>query len=484
MEKYGPKPTQPHTLLSEPEEHAETVLNDSAVQNTQQSSVAVQDDSEDLHWTLAVRERFDDLGEIGRGGMGSVRRVRDRVILRHSAMKILDYVDGDEGASARFMEEARITGQLDHPNIVPIYDVGVDDEGRPTFFTMKLVRGSTLTEVLAAQLEEDNPALGLERIVGILLKVCDAISFAHSRGVVHRDLKPDNIMVGSYGQVYVMDWGIAKVLGKEDSEKHRGMDDQVVDVGRSLALSEERGRVIGTVAYMAPEQARGDTDEIDERTDVFGLGAILYQALTGFPPFRGSYFHVLNNAREGIIENPERAAPDRQIPPGLAAIAMRALAKSREDRYQSVEAMKADMEGLMRGGGWFPTRIYDRGQLIVREGESSDAAYIIVEGVCSAFKVVDGVEKELRQMGPGEVFGETGVFTRQPRTASVRATSTVKVKVVTQESLDRELHRNHWMGAFVRALAERFIEVDRRYTEVSSSAGSLFPSKPGSSTEG
>src|SRR5690606_2696574 len=216
--------------------------------------------------------------------------------------------------------------------------------GTPRFFTMKLVRGHTLTELLNEGSKSSLERTRLERVISVLIKVCDAVAFAHSRGVVHRDLKPDNIMVGTYGQVYVMDWGIARIMPAASDVESEGARPVVVSGRNPEEIADEEGQVIGTIAYMSPEQALGDVHRIDQRTDVFGLGAVLYQVLTGGPPHQGDRsFQVLTKARQGVIPRPEEVAGDREVPPQLAQIAMRALAARQEERYQTVAAFKSEL---------------------------------------------------------------------------------------------------------------------------------------------
>ncbi len=411
-------------------------------------------------------QRFDDQGEIARGGMSSVRKVFDRLVLREVAMKVLDPSRSFDEL-ARFIEEAQITGQLDHPNIVPIHDLELDDKGLPTRFTMKLVRGHTLHAVLAEYGDRELRADELEMLLGVFLKVCDAVAFAHSRGVIHRDLKPSNIMIGSHGQVYVMDWGIAMLRQGQRPSQHAQAAPVIVGSGETLP--EAAGTLSGTPAYMAPEQARGRIVDIDERTDVYGLGGILYQLLTRRPPHDGAHAQDdLRLAREGRVPLPSDVVSDRPLPPFLARIAMKALANDPAERYASVGELKHDVESFLRGGGWFTQKRWTAGTLIVREGDHADAAYIITSGQCELFKTVDGQRRFVKLLGPGEVFGETAIFGSTTRTATVLARSEVTALVVTRDALERELDRSHWLRSFVEALAERFVEADRKLTSLTS----------------
>jgi serine/threonine-protein kinase len=312
---------------------------------------------------------------------------------------------------------------------------------------MKLVEGRSLADILAESPVPPVAGLQLERLLQVFLKVCDAVAFAHSRGVIHRDLTPANVMVGSYGQVYVMDWGLAVLRG--DPGGH---------AGRAAVC-----RACGTLAYMSTEQALGARGEVCPVVVVFALGGILYHILTLHPPWQGATpLDVLAHARRGAVPMPTAAPADVVLPAGLCRIAMKALAPAPADRYPSVETLRADVEAFLRGGGWFDVATFPRGALILREGEPGVTAYIVVSGSCEIYRCVDGKKTRLRTVGPGEVFGEVAFFTESQRTATVEATSDVSVLVVTQAALERELEQSSWMRAFVRAAVERFAELDRR----------------------
>src|SRR5262245_46227494 len=231
-------------------------------------------------------DRYQLFGEIARGGMGAILRGRDVDLGRDLAVKVLLEKHAHRPEVARrFLEEAQIAGQLQHPGVVPVYDIGRFGE-RP-FFTMKLVKGQTLAALLAERAE---PAQDRPRLLGDFLKVAQAVAYAHAKGVIHRDLKPANIMVGAFGEVQVMDWGLAKVLaegGLADEERasreHQPEEGTLIRTARSTGsgpgTETEAGSLLGTPAYMPPEQANGDVAHLDRRCDVFGLGAILCEVL-------------------------------------------------------------------------------------------------------------------------------------------------------------------------------------------------------------
>ncbi len=405
---------------------------------------------------LVTGEKFEE------GGMSLLMEAVDTNLLRRIAMKIMrDEKIKDEYELSRMVVEAQITAQLDHPNIIPIYELGIDKKDR-LFFTMKKVRGKALYELinekeLSARTDKD-----IFRLIQIMLKVCDAVSYAHSKGVIHRDLKPDNIMVGDFGQVYLMDWGIALLKG-EKGEAVTGMDLPEVKKRKQYRIREEvQGNIFGTPCYMSPEQARGDLKDIDERSDVFSLGAILYEILTGTHPIPGDTLRdMVINARICEIQPPDQKV-DFPLPLGLVRITMKAMSRNPADRYQSVEELKNELEDFLEGSDRFPGRTYGPGALILREGDIGHEAYIIRSGKCRAFKTINGEKIELRIMGIGEVFGETAILTDKPRSASVEAVDNVTVAVVKGHYFEEELQTGSWLGPFIRALAERFREADQR----------------------
>jgi eukaryotic-like serine/threonine-protein kinase len=246
--------------------------------------------------------RYELFEELGRGGMGAVLRGRDPDLDRDLAVKVLlpgraDILE----VRRRFVEEARIGGRLQHPGVVPVHELGCDANGSP-FFTMKLVQGRTLADLLRSR---PDPTHDLSRFLPIFEQVCQTVAYAHSRNVIHRDLKPQNIMVGAFGEVQLMDWGLAKRLGEPEGtgsgETTTGLPSGA-DVN-SPADRTQAGTILGTPAYMAPEQARGLHDQVNERADVFALGAILCQILTGDPPYTaGGSVSVLEKACAGDLD--------------------------------------------------------------------------------------------------------------------------------------------------------------------------------------
>lgn len=289
--------------------------------------------------------RYDMGKEIDRGGMGVILATKDLNINRDIVTKVL-YSKYSKAKVLRFIREAQINGQLEHPNIVPVHDLGMNSNGQ-IYFTMKWVKGESLREILG-KLELENKEYQLKYtshvLIEIVKKVCDALAYVHSKKIIHRDLKPDNIMVGEFGEVQLMDWGLAKVIGDKENS--------VESLEESSAVTHEKdasktivGTCIGTPEYMSPEQARGDLDHMDERTDVYGIGGVLHSCISLTTPVKGSSFE---NIIAKVISGRINPLP-KNTPPELVAIIKKAMAINSEDRYQSISEFTADLKAFQSG---------------------------------------------------------------------------------------------------------------------------------------
>jgi len=292
--------------------------------------------------------RFQTLGEIGRGGMGRVLEASDPELGRTVAVKVLiDPSEVSDAQLARFAAEARITSQLEHPNIVPIYDMGATAEGL-VFFVMKKVVGRSLREIidaLAAGDEETARIWTLRRLLTTIVAVCNGVAFANDRGVLHRDIKPDNIMLGQYGEVLLMDWGVARLIGAPAEPLLAPQDTSFGSVPVTLD-----GVTVGTPGYMSPEQGKGDTTTLDAPSDVFSLGAVLYELLTLTRAYKGAnVYATLFASVSGPPQDPRERAPDRGIPDELAEVCLRALEYEPADRYPTAGALAAAIEEFLEG---------------------------------------------------------------------------------------------------------------------------------------
>jgi PAS domain S-box-containing protein len=280
------------------------------------------------------------------GGIGRVWLARDRQLDREVAIKeLLPANAGNAKIAARFVREAQLTGQLEHPGVVPVYELDRGAEDDQPFYAMKFVRGRTLKSAVEAY--HSQRALGgadsLEfvALLTAFTAVAHTIAYAHSRGVLHRDLKGDNVTLGDFGEVIVLDWGLAKLLGQPEArETDRSATPAEYPQDPGLTI---QGEIVGTPAYMAPEQAEGRLDQVDHRTDIFGLGAILYEILTGRPPFTGTTtMEVIRKAIRGDPAPPREFWPE--VPLGLEAICLKAIAKDPDQRYASAADLAREVQ--------------------------------------------------------------------------------------------------------------------------------------------
>jgi eukaryotic-like serine/threonine-protein kinase len=275
------------------------------------------------------------LQEISRGGMGIVYHAEDSELNREIAIKVLNTSEESPDIARRMVREAQIIARLEHPGIVPVHDVGLLPDGR-VFYAMKLVRGGRLDEYAARN-------VSLKDRLRKFHAACEAVAFAHAHGVIHRDLKPQNIMIGSFGEVLVLDWGVAKMIAPalEDSSEAEtlllpGQDGRVRENGHEDKGDTAQGTIIGTPNYMSPEQARGEISRLDERSDVYSLGAILYFLLTNQTP---------RTARDAGLQRPREL--NSEVSKTAEAVCARAMATEKASRYASARELAADVSHLI-----------------------------------------------------------------------------------------------------------------------------------------
>jgi len=308
------------------------------------------------HDARVMQGRYELVRKLGQGGLGRVWLARDVNLNRHVALKEISHTsESNESVIERFKHEAEITGRLDHPSIVPIYQLGKDlDTGR-VFYTMRFLGRSTLQDSIGEYHERreegDDDPMFLRHLLTAFVNVCHAIGHAHSRKVIHRDLKPENVVIDSFGQVIVIDWGLAKVI--DDTSVESLMD----SVGMGSGDRTSEGQVLGTPLYMAPEQAAGRLDELDHRTDIYGLGAILFAIVTGYAPHEKTQKEAIDSGMgsrgmisviaSGVTPSARKANPDAD--PALEAICRKAMARRRYARYDEATDLAEDVQKWMAG---------------------------------------------------------------------------------------------------------------------------------------
>ena len=349
LKKCGGDAKATLAAVSNEVKHSLAALEDADIQRvlTDLPQPGAPDSAATIDHVPGVRERYALTRVHATGGIGRVWIARDSQVGRDVALKELR---PDRAGSTqlweRFLREAQITGQLEHPGIVPVYELSHRPDDDQPFYTMRLIKGRTLTEAVRAYYEKREgghaDSLDLPMLLNAFVTVCNTVAYAHSRGVIHRDLKGQNVVLGDFGEVIVLDWGLAKLVERAQEEANSAPF--VFDLpGSGDANLTIAGQTLGTPSYMAPEQAAGRVDLIDQRTDVYGLGAILYEILTGRPPFSGSeVVDVLRRVKEEQPIPPLRLNPD--VPPALQLVCLKALSKKPADRYAAASDLAQQVQ--------------------------------------------------------------------------------------------------------------------------------------------
>ncbi len=350
-----------HSILSDGDPTI-TLSNSPAQQTLATDRFSTLKPTEELIAEATGKKRYILGEEISRGGMGAIIRAADRDLRRDVALKVVldekEFTHKEHGKGTdpeelharklvRFIEEAQITGQLEHPGIVPVHEMGTTETGA-LYFSMKMIKGEHFGKTIIRSQQQDIPHL-----LRIFISACNAVAFAHSQGVIHRDLKPDNIMIGDYGEVLVIDWGLAKIfIDPTEHDSSLASPKPTIETLRSdhhTALT-MTGQVLGTAAYMPPEQASGHMDQLDHRSDIYSLGAILYVLLCQRLPYQGkNIYEILDKVRKGQLEPPSSRNPHRAVSPELEAICLKSMSMLPRHRYQSVLELRDDITKYLAG---------------------------------------------------------------------------------------------------------------------------------------
>lgn len=408
----------------------------------------VMTETEKKQYHLAVHRERKDLkykfqGKLISGGMGAILEVIDQDLHRPTAMKVIKpSYKNDERALIEFIREAKITAMLEHPNIIPVHELGLSDE-TGLFFTMKLMKGEPLHHILN-EIKNGNvdykKKYNTYTLLNIFRKICDAVDFAHSKNIIHRDIKPHNIIVGRYGEVLLMDWGLALYIGDPDKEDDQSQRDALKDI---LELTGKGRNIIqGSPAYMAPEQAGGESSQLDKKTDIFLLAATFYHILTLEAPYTGENLKdVLQKAKQRNLIDPQKRNPDRHIPDELCRIVMKASSLKKDDRHDSVKDLINDIDDVI-AGNWLnqEKKMFTSGQFLMKEGEDGEEAYLITKGKVQVYRQADGNNKVvLGTVKEGDIVGEMALITDDKRSASVKALEDTEASVLTKDLLSQNL---------------------------------------------
>lgn len=406
--------------------------------------------------------RYITQKELGRGAMGVINVVFDQDLKRISAMKVIQpqLIEMDRRFGA-FITEARLTAQLEHPNIVPIHEMGMVEATGTPYYTMKLVEGEPLSNIIE-KLKTNDPAYlakyNRHALLNIFRSLCHAIAYAHARDVIHRDIKPENVMIGRFGEVLVMDWGIAKYLQDEDAPVAAEKTGEPLSssVVKDI-LKTQDGMIKGSPAYMSPEQAFGEVEAVDKRTDIFLLGSTLYHLFTYCAPYEGTdIMQIVELAERCDVPRPNQRNPACKIPLALERIIVRAMAPLKESRYATVEEMIEDIDAFITGRRVSGRKLFSPGQDLIVGGEKTSECYIIVAGRVEVHREVNGRKMTIAVAGPGEIIGEMAGITQTQSSANVTALESTDTLVITHELITEELQKlPPWLEQIVISLTNR-----------------------------
>ncbi len=450
------------------------------------NSIEAYDDKSDVNLELTFKEqeiferilsresgesKYQIIGKLASGGMGDVYRVYDKDIKRQCVLKvILPELKDDESIIKRFIHEAWISGLLEHPNIIPLHDLGFIP-GHGIYFTLTFVHGESLYDVIDNLIDKYDDYLekyDLYTLIGIVRKVCDAVSYAHSKNILHRDIKPENIMIGKFGEVVLMDWGISKVVEDLEEETSEGCI-EYINLEKLVDLMKTQDGIIkGTPAYMSPEQASGSPETIDQQSDVFLLGATLYHMFTYQTPYSSSNIRqVIRSARDCNYILPEDLGfRNKNLSKELCRIINKAMARQKKHRYQTAQELADDLDDLIRGKMEYNTLVFKEGEYLAKEGDWGADSYVLLSGKVQVQRQLGEQKIVLDTIGAGDIVGEMALINDEPRTLDAIAMEETEVLVLNKETFRHNLKKlPPWMENTVISLANRLKVTSTKLTD-------------------
>lgn len=450
---------------------------------TQESLARLSPASQELLQAYSqFEERYQTVQYIGEGGFGAVSCSFDQNLYRATALKKLHarFRDDQQHLQA-ILNEVRLISYLDHPGVVPIYDAFVNATG-DFCYTMKLLEGENLDQVLWG-LEQRGERFPLGQAIKLLTKLSETLAFVHDKGVIHLDLKPSNIMLGRYGEVCILDWGLAHLHDATRYEEYLhayGKKERIEKI-----IHDRSNRIEGTIPFMSPEQTELKRNQLTPASDIFSMGVVLYLTLSGHAPFSDEnterFFHDIHQ-----IHPPSLHQIRGDVPFRLSQICHKMLEKNREQRYQSFHDILRDLEDFSYAGQVFEQRVYLPGDILIQQGDRGDQVYQILDGLVEISVEVAGQKKILATRGSGTIIGELAIFTKEPRSATVTALQHTTVKLLNEKMLMEELEKlNPWVGHMIYQLSKRFLDQNQRIVELEDQIRGLKHAmvQPGSETE-
>jgi serine/threonine protein kinase len=405
-------------------------------------------------------KRYYFLKKIGEGGLGTVCSYFDTYLNRVIAVKELKRESRKKQHCVQsFINEAKLISYLDHPGVVSVFNTFFWDDAS-LCYSMNMVEGCNLAVFLEEHSPQSRTPSFINPCLDIAKKLCETLAFVHDRGVIHLDLKPENIMIGRYGEVMVMDWGSARLYDSKPYFDY--LHSHTGKTGLVRFEEESPDVILGTPMYMSPEQTCSTRDCLSPASDIFSAGIIFYEMFAGVHPFpAGDVIELLRQVREH--RPPPLHEVNYDIPRRLSQICQKMMEKTSSKRYRSFQEVLSDITEFQNSGQTFATRTFQAGEIIFREGDPGDYAFIVLAGKVGIIKKVDGQDTIIAELGRDEIVGELAVFTHQTRTATVVALDPTTIRMMSKEEVEGELEKlSPWVGKMITGLSKRFIDLNEK----------------------